>query len=94
MVVFLILIALGAWILYNFATFFYDIPYLDICTSGNFLLESLHMISMRWCFPIGLIVLAVGILGVVFHKRDTNNFDKLKWGILALALFMSIALCF
>lgn len=93
MVVFILLILAGIWNLYNFATFFYHIPYLDLCTSGNFLLESLHMISMRWCLPFGILFTLVGIFGLIFMKRSTNNFEKIKWGLLILAVILSVFLC-
>lgn len=93
MVIFIVLILTGIWNLYNFATFFYNLPYLDLCTSGNFILESLHMISMKWCLPLGLIFLVVGICGLIFRKRSTNNFERIKWGMLILAVILSAFLC-
>lgn len=93
MVVFILLLLAGIWHLYNFATFFYNLPYLDLCKSGNFLLESFHMISMKWCLPFGVIFTLVGILGLIFMKRDTNNFERIKWGLLVLAVILSAFLC-
>lgn len=93
MVVFILLLLAGIWHLYNFATFFYSLPYLDLCKSGNFLLESFHMISMKWCLPFGVIFTLVGILGLIFRKRDTNNFERIKWGLLVLAVILSAFLC-
>ena len=93
MVVFILLILAGVWNLYNFATFFYNIPYLNLCTSGNFLLESLHMVSMKWCLPFGIIFMLVGIFGLIFMKRSTNNFERIKWWLLILAVILSTFLC-
>lgn len=93
MVVFILLLLAGIWHLYNFATFFYSLPYLDLCKSGNFLLESFHMISMKWCLPFGIIFTLVGIFGLIFRKRDTNNFERIKWGLLVLAVILSAFLC-
>lgn len=93
MVVFILLLLAGIWHLYNFATFFYNLPYLDLCKSGNFLLESFHMISMKWCLPFGVIFILVGVLGLIFMKRDINNFERIKWGLLVLAVILSAFLC-
>lgn len=93
MVVFILLLLAGIWHLYNFATFFYNLPYLDLCKSGNFLLESFHMISMKWCLQFGVIFTLVGVLGLIFMKRDTNNFERIKWGLLVLAVILSAFLC-
>lgn len=93
MVVFILLLLAGIWHLYNFATFFYNLPYLDLCKSGNFLLESFHMISMKWCLSFGVIFTLVGVLGLIFMKRDTNNFERIKWGLLVLAVILSAFLC-
>lgn len=93
MVVFILLLLAGIWHLYNFATFFYNLPYLDLYKSGNFLLESFHMISMKWCLPFGVIFTLVGVLGLIFMKRDTNNFERIKWGLLVLAVILSAFLC-
>jgi hypothetical protein len=93
MVVFILLLLAGIWHLYNFATLFYNLPYLDLCKSGNFLLESFHMISMKWCLPFGVIFTLVGVLGLIFMKRDTNNFERIKWGLLVLAVILSAFLC-
>lgn len=91
--IFIFIIIFSIWILYNhFTIIFPQLYYLDLYHGGNVLVEMIHLISIRWSFPIGLILLAIGVLGLIFGKMESNNFSGIKYPALIASIIFSIAL--
>ena len=90
MIPFILLILSGIWLEYNFFSYVYGWWYVDLIQTGNFIIGSLNVISIKWSFPLGLLFIAYGILGIIFRKSEDTNLSQFKWGALIISLFLSI----
>lgn len=93
MFIFIGIIVMGIWSLYNYATMIYPfLPYLDVYQGGNSLVETVHMVTVKWSPMLGVVFLLVGVLGLIFGKSDENNFSKLKYATFIFGFTVSVVL--
>jgi hypothetical protein len=91
--IFITIIVLSLWIIYNFCTMIFpSLPYLSLYTGGNGMIELLNMIAIKWSGLIGVAFLVFGILGCIFGRREENNFSGMKVPILLLSIVFSLFL--
>lgn len=64
-----ILIALGVFNLYNTLTLLLPIPYIDLISTNNLVIDTLTLVSLKWSWLLGILYLTLGVLGIKY-KTD------------------------
>ena len=92
MTISMIIIFCGIWNIYNYASMIYGLPYISFATS-NFLV-ALNVMALKWSLILGIIYVVFGVLSLFYKKSEDDKLDRMKIGILVLAIFTSVCLLF
>ena len=90
---FIVVIIEGLWIFYNFFTMLYsNLPYVSIFDSEFFIVQLFTSFALRWSPIVGVFLVLVGLLGLIFGKKSTNNLENVKLPALIFGSVYSLIL--
>lgn len=86
--IYFIIMLCGIWSIYNYATFFYDIPYLRIAENSIFF-QALSVIVLKWSLVLGVLYIVFAVVGFVLSRKEDNALDKVRVAMLVVGLVTS-----
>lgn len=81
------------WIIYNHISVYVDLPVIMIGT-GQWVLEVLAAMALKWSLFFGMLGLAVGLAGLIFHSKLDDRMDAYAFRLFLFYFFLSLCLIF
>lgn len=95
MATFIFCIVAGVWDCYNFITYIrpsFGLPYFCIFKDMSPTIRVLNMMCLSWSPILGVLLIAFGVVGLLFRKKEGYHFESFKYFMFIFALITSIGM--
>lgn len=88
---YVIILICSVWMVYNFFTLMYDIPFISLFSESSGFIAVINGVALKWSVLFGVFGLSLGVLGLVKLYKD-SSMDVLKRVLMVFYIIFSVLL--